>query len=55
MADPNEDLKEIFDALEGIPQAPLKLFGGIMSWARGEQDPTWQNDKSKTKKRSSKR
>ncbi|KXZ52752.1 hypothetical protein GPECTOR_8g143 [Gonium pectorale] len=41
MADPNSDLKEIFDAIESIPAAPLRLVQGFMSWARGEQDPDW--------------
>lgn len=36
MQDPNSDLKEIFDAIEAIPQAPAKLFDGIRRWARGE-------------------
>ena len=53
MADPNQDLKEIFSALENIPKAPVNLFGGLMSWAKGEQDPTWK--KSKGKKGSAKR
>ena len=42
MSDPNEDLREIFDSIENIPRAPAKLLGGIISWARGEQDPTWK-------------
>jgi len=41
MQDPNSDLKEIFDAIEAIPNAPKKLVEGFMSWARGEQDPDW--------------
>ena len=42
MSDPNEDLREIFDTFENIPRAPAKLLGGLVSWARGEQDPTWK-------------
>ena len=48
MADPNEDLREIFDTIESIPQAPAKLLGSFMSWARGEQDPSWTKQKNKT-------
>jgi hypothetical protein len=38
----SQDLTKIFDTLEGLPSLPGKLFGGIASWARGEQDPTWK-------------
>lgn len=41
LADPNSDLKEIFDTLENLPAAPIKLAQGFLSWARGEQDPDW--------------
>jgi histone-lysine N-methyltransferase SETD3 len=41
MQDPNADLKEIFEAIEGIPSAPARLFDGIRRWARGEFDPEW--------------
>ncbi|GFR43931.1 hypothetical protein Agub_g5069, partial [Astrephomene gubernaculifera] len=41
MQDPNSDLKEMFDALESLPSAPLRLLQGLASWARGEQDPDW--------------
>ena len=37
-----QDLREIFETIEAIPQAPKKLFEGLRSWARGEQDPTWR-------------
>ncbi|KAJ9518692.1 hypothetical protein QJQ45_018734 [Haematococcus lacustris] len=50
MQDPNSDLKEIFDAIESIPTAPLKLVEGLMSWARGEQDPDWGKKPSKQPK-----
>jgi len=39
---PAQDLREIFETIEAIPQAPKKLFEGLRSWARGEQDPTWR-------------
>lgn len=42
MVDPNADLTEIFDMMEAIPKAPKKLLDGLMSWARGEQDPDWR-------------
>lgn len=42
MTDPNADLQEIFDVIESVPKLPSKLFGGFMSWARGEQDPDWR-------------
>lgn len=42
MQDPNADLLEIFDTIEAIPAAPKKLLDGIMSWAKGEQDPDWK-------------
>jgi hypothetical protein len=42
LSDPNSDLKEIFDTFESLPSAPIKLAQGLMSWARGEQDPDWK-------------
>ncbi len=39
--DPNSDLKEIFDTLESLPTAPLRLLQGLASWARGDDDPDW--------------
>ena len=41
MSDPNQDLKEIFDVLEGLPKLPSELFGGLVSWAKGDHDPDW--------------
>ena len=41
MQDPNSDFAEIFDTLEAIPMAPKKIFDGLLSWAKGEQDPDW--------------
>ncbi|GLC74385.1 hypothetical protein PLESTF_001507400 [Pleodorina starrii] len=41
LADPNSDLKEIFDTIEALPSAPLRLLEGLVSWAKGEQDPDW--------------
>jgi len=45
MTDPNADLLEVFDVIESVPKLPSKLFGGLMSWARGEQDPDWKKNK----------
>lgn len=45
MADPNADLREVFDTIEALPSLPSKLVGGLMSWARGEQDPDWKKKK----------
>ena len=45
MTDPNADLLEIFEVVESVPKIPSKLFGGLMSWARGEQDPDWKKKK----------
>ena len=42
MSDPNEDLRGIFETIENIPKAPARLVSGILSWARGEQDPDWR-------------
>jgi hypothetical protein len=42
MADPNADLKEIFDTIEAIPSAPARLIDGFRRWARGEFDPEWK-------------
>ena len=41
MSDPNADLREIFATIESIPKLPSTVVGGLMSWARGEQDPDW--------------
>lgn len=45
LADPNSDLKEIFDTIESIPTAPLRLMQGLVSWARGDDDPEWYGKK----------
>lgn len=42
LTDPNSDLKEIFEFVEGIPSAPMRLLDGVLSWARGEDDPDWK-------------
>ena len=45
MKNVNSDLMDIFDTIESIPNKPKELIGGFMSWARGEQDPTWKKRK----------
>lgn len=42
LEDPNADLLEVFETIESIPKAPLKLFEGLASWARGDSDPDWK-------------
>lgn len=34
MADPNADIKEVFDLIEEIPKAPAKLVDNIKRWVR---------------------
>jgi histone-lysine N-methyltransferase SETD3 len=41
MVDPNQDLKEIFDFIEQLPATPKRFVDGLVSWARGDQDPNW--------------
>ena len=47
MTDANADLLEIFGVLEALPSVPGKLVGGFMSWARGDNDPEFQNRRRK--------
>jgi protein-histidine N-methyltransferase len=42
MQDPNADLREIFEALEGIPSAPARALDTVRRWAKGEFDPDWK-------------
>lgn len=51
MSDPNQDVRDIFEAFESIPNIPAKIFGGFRSWARGENDPTWKKKGGKDTKR----
>ena len=55
MTGPNSDLTAIFTELEELPQKPLKFISGLVSWAKGEQDPDWGKDKRKGSQRNSKR
>jgi len=51
LQDPNQDLLEVFEAFENIPNAPKKLFEGISSWARGDYDPEFRKKQQQKKKR----
>lgn len=42
LTDPNSDLKEIFEFVEGIPSAPVRFLEGVFGWARGDDDPEWK-------------
>eukprot|EP00798_Chlamydomonas_sp_ICE-L_P020004 gene20004-26717_t len=46
----NSDIEEIFATLEAIPNAPANLMKGIMSWAKGDQDPDWGKPNKPDKK-----
>lgn len=47
LVDPNADLNEVFEVLESLPSAPVKLFQGLAAWARGENDPEWKKGQKK--------
>lgn len=49
LQDPNQDLLEVFETLENIPNAPKKIFDGFASWARGDYDPEFQRKKKNKK------
>jgi hypothetical protein len=34
MTDPNSDIKEVFDLIEGLPTAPVKMFDNLRRWVR---------------------
>lgn len=51
MSDPNQDVRDMFEAMESIPNIPARIFGGFRSWARGENDPTWKKKAGKETKR----
>lgn len=44
---PNQDLLDIFESVEELPQKPKQLLDGFLSWARGEQEP--RNGKENTR------
>eukprot|EP00878_Enallax_costatus_P003647 GHUV01003861.1.p1 GENE.GHUV01003861.1~~GHUV01003861.1.p1 ORF type:complete len:495 (+),score=148.67 GHUV01003861.1:1566-3050(+) len=41
MADPNADLKEVFDFIDDLPNKPKQILDTIGRWAKGEFDPDW--------------
>ena len=42
LQDPNSDLIEIFEALEGLPSLPKNAWDSFSRWARGDDDPTFR-------------
>ena len=50
LRDANADIVEIFDAWAAVPAAPKKALDGLLSWARGDNDPEFQKKWGKKKK-----
>ena len=42
MQDPNQDLLEIFETIEGVGSAPQKLWSTFSRWASGKDDPDFK-------------
>ena len=42
MEDPNDEIREIFTAIETLPQRPKELLDGFLGWARGDYDPEFR-------------
>lgn len=42
LEDPNQDLIEIFEAVEGISSAPQNLWKSFSRWASGKDDPDFK-------------
>jgi histone-lysine N-methyltransferase SETD3 len=38
MEDPNQDILEIFETIEGLPSAPKRLWSSFSRWAQGKED-----------------
>lgn len=55
LTSPYSDLEEIFTSIEELPKRPVKFLSGLVSWAKGEQDPDWQKDKRKKQKQKQRR
>lgn len=36
--DPNQDILDVFETIEGLPNKPKEILDGFLSWARGESD-----------------
>lgn len=50
LEDPNQDINDMFKAIEEIPLAPKKALEGFLSWAKGDFDPEWNKKKKKPSK-----
>lgn len=42
LEDPNHDLIEIFETVEGLGSVPQRLWKGFSRWASGKDDPDWK-------------
>mmetsp|Transcript_15687 Transcript_15687/g.49275 ORF Transcript_15687/g.49275 Transcript_15687/m.49275 type:complete len:523 (-) Transcript_15687:134-1702(-) len=42
MLDPNQDLIDIFDSIENIPNVPKQVLGGFTRWLSGKDDPDFR-------------
>lgn len=39
MEDPNQDILEIFETIEGLPSAPKRFWTSFSRWAQGKENP----------------
>lgn len=39
LADPNQDILDVFEAIESLPNKPKEILDGFLGWAKGESDP----------------
>ena len=49
MEDPNDEIREIFTAIENLPQKPKELLDSFRSWARGDHDPEYRKKPTRKK------
>jgi protein-histidine N-methyltransferase len=42
LEDPNADLLEIFETIEGVGSAPKRIWSSFTRWASGKDDPDWK-------------
>ena len=49
MEDPNDEIREIFEAIENLPQKPKELLDSFRSWARGDHDPEYRKKPARKK------
>lgn len=52
MQDPNDEIREIFEAIETLPQKPKELLDSFRSWARGDYDPEYRKKPSQGSRKS---